>query len=160
MRNFNLVFVPPIAQKQLLSESPAICWWLLIPVPHPSSFFLDLSAAFDTVDHHILLHRLQHYTGLSGTALKWFHSYLTNRTEYVALGDVNPDPTLSTVGSPRAPYSVQPSSQFICSPWVVSSEGMELISIAMLTTHNSIFKSLPLAPPLPRLPASAPAWRR
>ncbi|XP_015255019.1 PREDICTED: GTPase IMAP family member 8-like [Cyprinodon variegatus] len=47
---------------------------------------LDLSAAFDTVDHHILLHRLQHFIGLSGTALHWFHSFLTDRTEYVALG--------------------------------------------------------------------------
>ena len=45
--------------------------------------FLDLSAAFDTVDKRILLERLSGSFGINNIALRWFQSYLTNRTEYV-----------------------------------------------------------------------------
>ena len=52
---------------------------------------LDLTAAFDTIDHTILIHRLEHWIGLSGSALSWFYSYLTGRSYFVNLDDFESD---------------------------------------------------------------------
>ena len=48
---------------------------------------LDLSAAFDTVDHNILLRRMQNVYGVDETALLWFKLYLKNRTHKVCIKD-------------------------------------------------------------------------
>ena len=53
----------------------------------PFSIFLDLSKAFDTLDHSILLQQLNHY-GIDGKALQLCESYLTNRTQYVEINGV------------------------------------------------------------------------
>ena len=50
---------------------------------------LDLSAAFDTIDHQVLLHRLQVTYGVTGTALKWFQSYLTGRKQRVYINGIS-----------------------------------------------------------------------
>ena len=47
----------------------------------------DVSSAFDMVDHEILLRRLQLSFGLSGIPLRWFKSYLSDRSQMVVLGD-------------------------------------------------------------------------
>ena len=49
---------------------------------------LDLSTAFDTVDHRILLDRLQFDFGISGSALNWIESYLSNRTQRIYIDGV------------------------------------------------------------------------
>ena len=52
---------------------------------------LDLSAAFDTVDHKKLLEILKNDIGIVGTALKWFESFLIGRTQKVKIGDTYSD---------------------------------------------------------------------
>ena len=48
---------------------------------------LDLSAAFDTINHNVLLNRLQYMYGITGTAFKWFQSYIEQRNNQVCVGD-------------------------------------------------------------------------
>ena len=48
---------------------------------------LDLSAAFDTIDHDVLFSRMESTLGITGPALEWFHSYLGDRTLRVQIYD-------------------------------------------------------------------------
>ena len=50
--------------------------------------FIDLQKAFDTVDHSILLKKLEHY-GLRGIVNDWFTSYLTSRKQITEIGSLN-----------------------------------------------------------------------
>ena len=62
---------------------------------------LDLSTAFDTIDHSRLLSRLSTSFGVRGAALAWLTSYLTNRTQTVRIGSVTSEPSICLSGVPR-----------------------------------------------------------
>lgn len=62
---------------------------------------LDLSAAFDTLDHNILLTRLSSTFGISGSALALLTSYISNRNQYVSIGNDSSVPTALTTGVPQ-----------------------------------------------------------
>ena len=62
---------------------------------------LDLSAAFDTIDHSILIHRLSSWFGIENTALSWFQSYLSSRSFTAACGNTKSNSNLVTCGVPQ-----------------------------------------------------------
>jgi retron-type reverse transcriptase len=62
---------------------------------------LDLSAAFDTIDHSLLLSRLQTSFGISGTARSWLASYLSNRSQFVCIGQSSSLPVSFDSGVPQ-----------------------------------------------------------
>ena len=64
-------------------------------------FLLDLSAAFDTVDHDILLKRLDPRLSICGTALDWLRSYLTNRTQFALIKGKKSKPRELKCGAPQ-----------------------------------------------------------
>ena len=61
---------------------------------------LDLSAAFDTIDHTILVERLESYFGFSKLTLCWFRSYLENRRQSIVIGDQVSTPCALRYGVP------------------------------------------------------------
>ncbi len=66
----------------------------------PLNIFLDLSKAFDTLDHKILLKKLNYY-GINGVAYNLMESYLTSRKQYVDMDDVKSEMLMLTTGVPQ-----------------------------------------------------------
>ena len=62
--------------------------------------FIDLKKAFDTVNHSILLKKMEHY-GVRGIPLQWFASYLSNRKQYVSVNGHTSDKLQVTHGVPQ-----------------------------------------------------------
>ena len=62
---------------------------------------LDLTAAFDTIEHGILLSRLSHRFGVTGAALDWLRSYLADRKQLVRIGSDNSPPMSVPFGVPQ-----------------------------------------------------------
>ena len=66
----------------------------------PVSVFLDLSKAFDTLNHAILMDKLKYY-GLNETSLNWFRSYLHDRHQYTEYNGTCSDVINLTTGGPQ-----------------------------------------------------------
>ena len=77
---------------------------LLLAIDHrklSALVLLDLSAAFDTIDHQVLLTRLSSTFGLTGLALDILTSYLTNRSQYVSIDSHSTTPSPMQTGVPQ-----------------------------------------------------------
>ena len=66
----------------------------------PIAIFIDLSKAFDTLDHNILISKLQYY-GINGVALRLMRSYLSNRKQFVQFGTYSSNSTDILMGVPQ-----------------------------------------------------------
>ena len=66
----------------------------------PITIYMDLSKAFDTLNHEILIHKLRHY-GVTGMALNLIKNYLTDRKQFVELGETKSTLTNINTGVPQ-----------------------------------------------------------
>ena len=69
---------------------------------HLVLLLLDLSAAFDTINHDILLNKLKHLFGINKSVLKWFSSYLDERLFYVKINNSKSDKCFLRIGVPQS----------------------------------------------------------
>jgi len=106
---------------------------------------LDLSAAFDTVDHDILLDVLRRRFLVEEPALKWFHSYLNDRTQVISVNDKEsaPIPVACSVlqGSVIGPVQFISYSEDV----VVVFNAHHHVQYHIFADDNQLFASAPVA---------------
>ena len=92
---------------------------------------LNLSTAFDTVDHGTLLHILHQRFALTDTPLTWFRSNMTDRTQSISVDGVKSEPTAVTCSVPQG--SVLKPLEFI------SYTGDVIVSFHRNRVHHHLF---------------------
>ncbi len=93
----------------------------------------SLGAAFDIIDHTILLNRLEQYVGIRETALNWFASYLEGRTFSLEIDNIISFSAACTCvpqGSVLGP---------LCFLWLIFFVNIRLCIIVMQMTHSFIY---------------------
>ena len=100
----------PTTQHGFLSKRSCIsnlvcflehCWTSLTTGTQTDALYTDYSSAFTSVSHRLLLHKLQHSFNISGPALGWIESYLSQRTQRVVLDGKHSDWTPVQSGVPE-----------------------------------------------------------
>ena len=97
---------------------------------------LDLSTAFDMVDHNILLKILENQFGVTDTALKWFDSYLRPRSFKIHIGEEYSESQKLTFGVPRG--SCSGANIFTCYCSLINKEVPKLVSINGFADDHSL----------------------
>ncbi|PIK33258.1 putative RNA-directed DNA polymerase from mobile element jockey-like [Apostichopus japonicus] len=103
---------------------------------------LDLSSAFDTVNHSILLERLQSKYRLGGTVLSWFNSYITERYQQVKIEDVLSSPRPLVTGVPQGSVLGPVLFSLYLAELVILFGTMVFISIIMRMILNYFLLSI------------------
>ena len=106
----------------------------------PTNFYIDLSKAFDSLQHDILLEKLAHY-GLTNKAIALLKSYLSNRKQYAPLSDVRSSVRPISVGVPQGSIIGPLLFNIFINDLVKSSTKFNFILYADDTTLNSTIDS-------------------